>query len=277
MEQLRFAAESIQSFSAASVGQALSGMASKLQSLLPEMLSGIKHAKEMIPADSQAVKLPQDQRKFLELLNRVSFAEIRHLRAYVPEGFTGNLLTYSAILNVGAALSARMQDEVLQPYNVLLGTLISTADASKLNDDKALAYARHSEVREKCISGIGDFFHSGRMDSVSTVGAVMPNNAGWGQMLNQMSQMSASLGSISKDGIMHSVQVTDDYLNIIHQKLTSGQLANVTPETANALARGALELARDVEFYSVVHFRALALEASVGRTIELISKVMAER
>ncbi len=271
MEELHYAAESISSFTAVAQG-AIANMSSRLHQLMPNIITGLAGVQDIsqLPA---VVALPSDQRRFLELVKKVSFAEVRSLRAYVPEGFSGSLVDYSLTLKQAAEFVSPLQAQLLHPFNVLLGVLLSSSDARRLTDDKALFYGRLQTEREHRIAQIGGFFHGGK-ESHRPISEVMSRNGDWETLLDQSRQATAMINSVDRALLSQSVKQADETLKLIAQLLEQGKLQHVTPETSRALSEGALQVAQQLEFYSVVHYRILGLNSCVQDTTALVAKVL---
>lgn len=270
--ELGYASESIADFAHAglsAIGEASQKLLSKISGIA-QSFSETKQVGEL--ADIKNLGAPEQQ--FLSLVESHSFAEIRQLRAHVPEGFNGNYLEYSAelaritsqLVNVGAS--------VLQPYTVFLASLMGTSDLSKLaNDNKHITQALDSQRKadEKALSA---FFKTGRKDAELTIGEVMHRNADWPAVLINLKKSVDAVNQVDRKQLAQLIAQAKDYLDIIHQRLATGKMNKITAQTAQALADGAYQVASQLEFYSIVHFRTLVFSQAVKDTVVRVNSIL---
>lgn len=270
--ELRYAAESISSFAAngvAAVGQ----MAGRLRELIPSIISNFSSSKTV--GELPNLKpLSQEQQRFLALLDKASFAEVRQLRADVPEGFCGNFLAYATALADVASQLTNLAAEVLTPYTVFLAQLMGTSNLALLTQDRQHVYVGMTKEREDGEKALGTFFKTGRKEATQRIGEVMARNGDWSPLFEQLRKASDAINAVNRAQLTQLIDQAEDYLGVLHEQLAQGKMAHVTPETSKALAEGAFQVASHIEFYSLVHFRVLVLTEAVKATVERVNKIL---
>lgn len=270
--ELSYAAESLSSFTAhgvAAVGQ----IASRLRELMPSIATNFAASRTV--GDLPDLKnFSKDEQAFLAVLDKASFAEVRQLRADVPEGFQGNLLDYAGALATVSTQLTNLAAEVLTPYTVFLAQLLGANNLSHLTQDRKHVYVKMSQERDHAEQVLGSFFKSGRVDTHAKIGDVLSRNADWAPLFECLRKASEAINAVDRAQLTQLIVQAEDYLNVLHDRLTQGKMDEVTPETSKALAEGAFQVASHIELYSLVHFRVLVFSQAVKDTIERVTRVL---
>ena len=271
IEHLAMANESISTFVAGAVDVA-TAMAGRVKGLMPSIITGFKGASELADLEKLA-DLSKDEQAFLKIIGKVSFAEIRAIRADLPEGFTGDLEAYSKTLQVCANSLARLAPDVLHPYTVFLGQLVSTKNVSVFTDDKAHIYNAMEAQRKAGYANIAKFFPKRKLAENSRIGEVLSRNEDWKHLFISLKSATDTINAVDRQLLKQLMAQSEDYLNILQDMLKKGSLAGITPETSKALANGAFQVASQVEYYTVVYYRVLGLTASVRAMMDRLIRI----
>lgn len=270
--ELRYASESMSSYASDAIG-AVSKVAGRLRELMPTIKNNFAASQEV--GQIEDLKLfTKDEQKFLKILEHASFAEVRQLRADTPEGFVGSFPAYAGVLHSAANNLTNLAAEVLNPYTVFLGQLISSRDAALATDDKKNVYLKMKKEREDGYSAIAHFFPAKNAQGNQRIGQVIGRNGDWPTVFKLMGEAVEKINAVNREQLAQLIALAEDYLGIIHDMLVQGKLDGVTPETSRALADGAYQVASQIEYYALVHFKTLAFTNAVKGTVERVNDIL---
>ncbi len=271
MQELHYAAESVNTFVAGTLGAAVQ-MTGRVKLLMPAIMTGFAGSKDV--GELQNLKdLSKEEQLFLKTISKVSFAEVRALRADVPENFHGNFLEYANELKTHALTLSRLAPDVLTPYNVFLGQLVSSRNAALLVDDKASVYKAMEASRKEGYKHIEKFFSNKKFESTSRIGEVINRNNDWKELFAVLKAATDTINSVDRQLLTQLITQAEDYLEIIQDMLKNKKLEGITPETSKALANGAYQVASQIEYYTVIYFRIMGLTTAVRDTIARVNTV----
>lgn len=271
IQELQYASESISSFASGTLSAAVA-MTGRVKSLMPSIISGFKGAQEFSEL-TNLKDLSKEEQLFLKSISKVSFAEVRALRADVPEGFSGDFFAYAKTLQACATPLSRLAPEVLNPYTVFLGQLVSTRNVAILNDDKDHVYKAMEAHRKEGYAHIAKFFTKKKPESTARISEVIARNDDWKHLFASLKAATDAINSVDRQLLKQLMAQAEDYLNILQDMLKSGKLDGLTPETSKALANGAFQVASQVEYYSVIYFRILGLTSAVRTTMARVTTI----
>lgn len=272
LEELRYASESISTFASDSVG-VISKMAGRLGELLPGIVSNFATSKQ-VGELANLKHLSSEEQKFLSVIQTASYAELRQLRADTPEGFVGDFLQYATRLHQVAGQLTNLSSQVLHPFTVFLGQLISSRNAGQGSDDRKAVYLQMSKERERGYELMGEFFPKMKAKKSDLIGDVAKRNGDWAETFQELKGAVDAINAVDRQQLTQLIAQAEDYLNIVHDMIAKGQLDGVTAATSRALAEGAFQIASQIEYYTVVHFRTLSLSNAVKGTVERVNRIL---
>ena len=270
-QDLQYAAESLSSVIGDSL-EAARNMGGRVKALMPSIISGFAGTKE-VTSLVDLKDLSREEPAFLKNITKVSFAEVRTLRADVPEGFDGYYLDYVGVLSDCAKELEQLTTDVLKPYAIFLGQLVSARDVKRLVDDRAHQYKKSERERKDGYKAIARYFTTVKADNSKLIGDVIQRNGDWTGVFTQLNKATASINAVDRDVLKDLVSQAEDYLEVLHGMLKDDKLQGITPESSKALAAGAYEVAQHIEYYSVVYYRILGFTNALAGTVERVNKV----
>jgi hypothetical protein len=260
--RLQYASESISTALAAGV-DSLSNFGARLSEVIPDVISGFK---ELVTSTS-------DQRAFLKLLEQHSYAELRYIKGYVPEGFNGKFDQLFDVLAQAVKHCATVNERVLSPYVTFLASFANGGDAIKSLDSKEHINAEFKKIRANLDADYACLFIQSNANRAQ-YGSLVDRNADWSSVLTKANSVENAMRSVNRSTITDQCRKAETYLDLIERKLSNGQLHNATPEVCKALAEGAEQAANEVAYVSVVYYRVLAAFNSVDQTINEVRRVV---
>lgn len=268
--ELSIAAESIASFAASGVA-AVGEVAGKLTAFLPDMIRQFAQSKEVGKIED-VKNLSNEEQAFLKHLETASFAEVRLFRADLPEGFVGNLLAYSQDLASYAETLSNLSSQVLLPYTVFLAQLMSSPDPSKILDDHQAVYSVMASKRQAGYDALGAYFKG--TQSSTRIGDVMSRNSDFKPLFENIKKAVDAVNAVNRAELSQLITQAEDYLQVLYNQMHEGKMQSISPEASRALADGAYQVAAQVEYYSLIHFKVLALSQSVKATVLRVNEIL---
>lgn len=275
-EQLQFACESLSDLMTSGMSAA-SNFTSRLVGAMPGVIGGFFPVSASLDAPKEALgqlgnlKLDRDQKKFLEIVSVVPYSDLRELRAFVPAGLKATYLDYLTVLVPATEAAMDVRSTVIEPYMLLLAKLVSDKQGAIGTLNYAPAYKKLAANRENLQKAFAALYEKNGEESQTTMKKVIERNADWKPVLHLLSCASANLEAVDLPGIQKQLAQCSDYLNILYERLKSGEVTDTTREAAQGLADGAYSVAQEMQQLSGTYFRTLQLSTAINDTIKHVN------
>ena len=237
----------------------------------------ISSAFEIVKSFSSKPKyegLQKEQMELLSKLERHSYHEVRLIKAFVPENFTGTFLPYAKELEKSIDHALSFNQEMLDPYVFFLAGIASEKFARLSSVDHVQNNKKYEQKRVEIEKELVSFFKSSKYETTSTVSEVCERNADWKEILEVMQQISLKMHKLNLSALQTKTAQAEDYLEAIYLLVRNNQMQNATTEVLNHLVDGAYQIACELEFISVTYYRSLTITQAVKDTIESIKKAI---
>ena len=244
-----------------------------LLEIFPNLLKGFR-GRDEIAEVARPQRSTKERTEFLKNLQSIHYSELRELRAYVPEGLTAKYLEYGKTLLLASVHLKGIIPNTVAPYTTYVAHLMSNKGAVLSTDSHKVEHDQCEHNRSQIYTSLNSCLSSGKFSVDTTVTKVVDRNSDWAEVFSDLDSTISNLQEVSRDKIKEYTKQCDDYLNIIHTLLEEDKLPGITPEVAEALTRGAYQVASEIELFSVIYYRALAYEAAVDRTVAKINEIL---
>ena len=254
------------------LGSNITSFTASLRSYLPDVRSFISSTSNGLDSE-QVTKLSRDQRKFIELVSKYPFSEVREIRAFRPEQLNCTYLELVDLLDKEIEHCKTIQKEILNPYMVLLGQLLSNDKFSTTSlDTNNSTYKKISSRRETAIKAFNKLYKPTNL-AICTVKDVIDRNEDWKKIFDKVNSLADSAGKLDRKQIQKDIDHCCELIDSLIEKNNTGEMPEITGEVLNNVINGTLEAAKEVEYLSVTYYRLLSLKGSVENTMEQIEKV----
>lgn len=241
----------------------LSNMTSTIKNVFPNFLQKLSTSFAQVDSIPEVkVKLPQVQQFVINHMDDKQYLDLADLMIKIPEGFVGNFAEYADTLNEISKTHLAIVDTVLKPFIIYLSHFISNKDAKLSTTDTTNKYLTTQKTRNSCIDMVASF-NTGQSVATAKLGSVFSRKADILQTYIKVATLTQTLAKTDLKVIQDHVKNCVELLNIVINQVESGKIVNVTPEVTRNLAFSALEIAEEIEFMSLMHFKALGFVASV--------------
>lgn len=217
---------------------------------------------------------PRELVKFLKVVDAVSYSELGELKAYVPEGLNKTYLEYLAVLQPACHALATLQSQVLEPFCLFLGQLLSDPKAGLSSFNNRLQHEKLEKRRAHYYKQLGQCFDRNSHNAETKIKKVVDRNADWRKVLTEINECVQSLERIDRQAIKTQVQQCTDYIELLVKEFSQEAHRAVSQEVAQRLANEAYQIAKELEFYSTTYYRALALRGSIENTMKHVQSVL---
>lgn len=237
----------------------------RLREMLPSAISAIT---QLAPGKPEAPPLADfsftgEAKSVLKLVEHQSFLDYERTLVQVPEGFTGDLLTYlKELCRIGEEMTTQAVGE-LQTYVLILSAFLSNADArNSLRDQRSFA-ARLKMQREHALDRIAPFFKKNSALSLQPIGNVFSRFADLNAIYVEAARLQGIENRQSYRDIKKTVDEAVGCLKLIKDRADDHDIESVSGPMAKNIADGARVVAEYVEFVAVYAYHVESVLSSV--------------
>lgn len=268
-DQLRFVRDTV-ALESGFVGN----MAQTLRNVFPTVTREFhEFVKNMGFVDSAPVSFSGDKSKFEKVLQQKSFVNIAPILVTVPEGLAVPYLEYLEQLEPAVEYASSVMIQVLVPYSMYLANIVTNKDAKLSSVEFGKQHTRWEQSRNNFNTKLGSCFAPGSMRSEVPYNKAVRRNADWKEVFEKIEVISRKINSVKRTEIKQTVDSCVHMIDTIQRMIDRNELDGVTPQVSRGLAEGAYQVAREVEFFSLVYYRCLAVVGSVENTVKRINKI----
>lgn len=275
VENLQYAQEDIASTLSnlyKGLGSNVASFTASLRSYLPDIKSFVAGTKDGLESE-QVSKLSRDQKKFIEMVSKYPFSEVREIRAFRPEQLNCTYLELAEILDKELDHCLTIQKETLNTYMVLLGQLLSNDKFSTTSlDTNNTTYKKIRDRRESALKAFSKLYKPTNL-AVCTVKDVIDRNEDWKKVFDKVNSLVDTASKINRKEIQKDIDHCCILIDDLISKVNNDEMPEITGEVLNNVINGTLEAAKEVEYLSVTYYRLLSLKGSIENTMEQLEKV----
>lgn len=251
----------------------LSNVADLLRNIFPTISKEFTGLVGKFSTPEKVVKLTSSQKAFLKELEQHTYLNIAPLAAYVPEGMDVTYLSFLDVLKDATEHCEHLLDVTMVDYCKFLGNLINNADA-KLDSSSLVPIYKNLQVnREELNKRFLECFKHGSSRTEVSIGNVVSRNSDWPKIFELTEDVNREIEMVDREKLSKKILECVQLINVIQNKIKRNEFEGISPEAVNTLADGAFQIASELEFYSVIHYRVIAITTAINRTIEHFQEV----
>lgn len=242
-------------------------MLNNLSNFVPEVLGNILTFKQHFLEDTSDIRLSRDNRKFLETIEKIPYVSMQHDAAFVPEGFKGKYLDYLSLLKGAPVIAKDAQLSVIPQFKRAVASIVSNPDLGReLNSEMIRLLRERTKMRDRFTEDLNTFFDKGSSSTNAIISQVIDRNNDWKQVLHLLEETSMGITAIDRTKMLKQVDEISHLLTVLTNKIKSGGYDDMSPENIMMLSEGTYQLATEVEFYAVMHYRVMTLNVAINDT-----------
>lgn len=251
--------------------------------ILPDLVGKIKQTLESIPKYTDIIhknKLTSDI-KLINSLNKelsdkiklTNYVDRRELLISVPEGFKGNLVDYTILLNGLTSKIYPEANKLLTEYKFIISGFLTNKDQKISLKDYTTFFNSIKRQRESFTSDVSEFFTNNSSTSRAKLGSVINKFSDLDIIIKNVTEANI----VRKDNILSDIsQSTNEItkvLDTIIDRVSKGDISNISGASAKNLAEGAYEIAKYIEFVSIFNYK---VEQATATLLNLLSQLNEE-
>ena len=265
--QTDFASLAVGDYSTESLSTMSRNMLHNLVNFVPQILDNIHSFRQSFLDDTSNIRLSSENRKFTEVIARIPYISMENDRAYVPEGLKTTYLKYLSTLQSAPAICREAQTGVLPEFKRAVAKLVSAPSLGGEIDVPVIRLLRErAKLRDDYNEELNKHFDKAGQNTVVMIKNVIERNNDWTQALHLLETSSKEMMAINRGQLLKQVDEVSDLLRHVISKAKSGGYDDMSPENIMMLSEGAYQMATEIEFYAVMHYRFTVLNVAINDT-----------
>lgn len=209
-----------------------------------------------------SVKLQNFSRRentLLDQLNSVPFEEMENFKVPVPEGFKGNLVSYSSLLIEDKDYFYDTFIPALENFYVILSSVATNKDARLSLRNDTQAYKKLAEMRIARDKAQQKFFTSNGHDVQIKFPVAFESKDQVAVYYSRLNELSTHDHSDILRLVKDKIVAIGAVISSLVSQTENGTIKNVTPEVVKSLQAGTYEMASQIEFFAIYMYRCMSL------------------
>lgn len=256
-------------------GELVANVIDVFRNALPTFIGNIADSKQRF---LQAFKdnrdivlnLSRKQKTAVDAARHLDFLNYGDRLISVPESFEGNLLDYAKVLRSVADVAYKAQVSVIADYKLILSGFITNKEDKISLKDHTDFFKRIQKEREALQQQLAAFTSSKTGESKAKLNKVLRRFAELEPLLHEVSLLTSSHEATKLNHLADSVNECVELLNIITSGIQKNSISNISSNAALNISQGAHEVAKYVEFVSVVYFDVMVLLTAVNKLVDTL-------
>lgn len=246
---------------------------------LPDFFGTVKLAFNKYLGAMPSITALFSSRTVKDIAQKVSnkqYTALRSLEVYTPPGLKTDYLSYAEVLEASVKKMLTLKQEILQPFASWLGAKLGNPAslASITTNLNITGYSSHNT--EKLSKDLTACFHnSGRLEVLSTYGAVIKRNGDWATIGKISEALNTAFSDVHHKEIVALVnQCTNMMDQLMLRMEEEPQTYKMSPAAIQALAAVSYDIGRELEFYGLLRHRINEFNKAVTDTAGKLDQVV---
>ncbi len=204
--------------------------------------------------------------------DRVQYADIVNEQFTSMEGFDGKYIDYGPVVLESINFFDNILDKQLQSYRLLLSRIITNQkDQTSFRSHDAEIKAA-SAAREEGNDANASFWSAGSFKSIVAVGSVLDRMADVVDVFSTGKAIHARLRRIDLTAIHTKSTDIKTMISVLLENINSGGIDGINDTQLKNIAHGVMDLAKSVEYFGLVVYRANVYLSALNRLNAVIAK-----
>jgi hypothetical protein len=242
------------------------------QSLLGSVESTMKYVSEFLGFEKVGA-MSIEPKKFASTIKSIPYTSVSEMSAVVPEGMKGTFMeALDAVERCVDHIPVGMK--MLDEYELFLAQFVADRKFNIATYDDRKIHTNAEKIRKDLFTMVGKVFTDNSYQTKRKIKDVVKRNGEWEVIIKRTNDLIARLESIDRDAVQRKIKQCVAYLDIIAKNFAAEKDRKVSQEAAQRLGNMAQSVGREMEFFSVVYYRALSLRGAIQNTSEAVQSVM---
>lgn len=250
--------------------QSMEGFLDGLKRMIPNTIKNFLGFSKSLTVNKHSVKALD--RKTVNIIQSkiiaVSYMDLDHDTAMIPAYFTGTYLQYAELLLKFAQYCSKLQQHIDQ-YERSLALILSDPKGNLKDFSKEISeYSQWRAEREGLKQDLAALFTSKSTSDIAPYGQVIKRQSEWDDVIKTMESVSIIINRIDVKDIKDSITHLSNLLTEIKKLIDQGNLDESNKDIGKQIGMGALEIAEQIEFYSLLRFQYDILYNCIIETVD---------
>lgn len=252
------------------------GVTDSMRHFMPSLFQGLKSAftGDLMPSD--AVQFTRDQRKFLEMIEKHNYFDLQPLKVYTPESLKASYTQYSAQLMMAVERTVSGIDALVENFSVLIANLVTNRGSQLSTKDVANIYKRVGDDRKQTAAALDACFDFNQHLTESTYGRAVSRNADWNDVFKNVIMTGDRINTVDRAKLKKQLAGIASSMDVLIKMQEDGKLDDIAGEMVTAIAEGSWQVAKEIEYYSILHYRVIAFDKAVEDSVVRLKKILAD-
>lgn len=262
----------------------LESFSDTVRRLVPSIASSIASftngLRVVLQADRGSTTAFYDERNFDRAVTQLTdqkYANVLDMRIYTPEGFKGNIATYAEVLARAQKHADGVIADVVTPYNVFLSKLVTNPNAARDTRLQLSELNKIKAAREFLTGQIAAFFPAGSTAAAGKFGDSIENMAALRSLADNLKTIDAAFDQKKANAVTQAVKDCSSLLDALSNQAHEDGLKDISAQTLRTLGDATLEVAREIEFFSLINYKVNSLLAVMGENAVFWQKVLSRK
>lgn len=244
-----------------------------IKNVFPSMRADIASFFGQFSNDAPAIQLTSAQNDFVKEISKHSFSDLTALGAYVPEGLDVHYVDYLKILEAAGDHAFQITPKVLSEYSLYLSVLITNDQQKRDTTSHAYPLREIEKKRAEHNIALGRCFKKGSTRTDVTLGHVVGRNSDWPNVFNFANKLTKDANSVDRKVLNKKIAEVSQFLDIIQKKIEREEFVGASPEVIQNLAEYTYTVASELEFFSAIYYKTMAITNAINLTVAHFKKV----
>lgn len=209
------------------------------------------------------------------VLKRSNYYALSHIEIFVPTGLTHDYLGYVDALSDAQRIANVLLSETLQPTSAWLGELLGRPDSLKSvresHTGRGLVFHDIKKVKARLTSFLDGASNQDKID----FGKVFKNGAEFENTVRVLNDLNKQISLIDRKAIQDEVDIIVDMMDRLMVRMRQDpKTYAVSGVTMQSMAKVALNLAEEVEFFAAYFNLLQNATATMDMTIDKLKKIV---
>lgn len=214
---------------------------------------------------------------FANHAKKLEYAKIRALPVPVPPGLTCDFLHYSKVLETSCRHTAKVKEEVLQPFSKWLS--MALASPGNLAAHAPAKFLKAVKVRNLTaeVNKVNACFDAKSLTASQPLGNVIRRSNDWPALAAEAVQIQTMFGKEDHRQLVDEVNKCTDLLGQLLTRIQEDpSVYKTSPTTVGLMADVAYAVAKEVEFYGILRYKAVEHQVALEGIVEKIKPLLAD-
>jgi hypothetical protein len=239
--------------------------------ILPKLVHQFKSLKEELVSTVFSI-FSLKEKRVLNNLKTLNYINLSQSLVTTPQGFKGYFLDYLQSIEKIQTQAYKDADEFIKEYQMVLSSFITNKDDQISSKDLSFFYNRMEQRTLESNGEIAKFFNAPNKIARSKLQSVLARISD----LETISQVVKNIESKHNIDDLKSIEISivkiTSMLDIIIEQMKKQDTSKVSRQAALNLSQGAYNLARYIEFISLLHFRTSIILKVIDDLFDFLNK-----